>query len=251
MGGCLLNDTLDWGGYFFTCGSLPPDPEIVGHNRWKEMWKHRLDNLECYPMLWMEHQRRDAFWKHGSVCEDYSSDRNSGAECQRLGRWLYGGGLPLCREPSRRQGHRRTLGPQISPCRHPGTGHRLPAGMPALVRPLAEGQEKRGGERSAAAALSPGRRKAEAPFRPAPGPLDRPARMAVPKYQDRAAFHLGDGTLEPEAQPRQAAVDHVEPVDGPHFRRMVRLWPGQDRTGTGHRPARGRCPVALFRWRRC
>ena len=72
MGGCLLNDTLDWGGYFFTCGSLPPDPEIVGAGRWRDMWKHRLDNLECYPMLWMEHQRRDAFWKHGSVCEDYS-----------------------------------------------------------------------------------------------------------------------------------------------------------------------------------
>ena len=72
MGGCLMNDTLDWGDYFVTCGSLPPDPEIVGWDRWKEMWKYRLDNLDCYPMLWMEHQRRDAFWKHGSVCEDYS-----------------------------------------------------------------------------------------------------------------------------------------------------------------------------------
>ena len=71
MGGCLLNDTLDWGGYFLTCGSLPPDPEIVGQELWKSMWKYRLDNLECYPMLWMAHQRRDAFWKHGSICEDY------------------------------------------------------------------------------------------------------------------------------------------------------------------------------------
>jgi hypothetical protein len=71
MGGCLLNDTLDWGGYFFTCGSLPPDPEIVGWDRWQDMWKYRLDNLDCYPMLWMAHQRRDWFWKHGSVCEDY------------------------------------------------------------------------------------------------------------------------------------------------------------------------------------
>ncbi len=73
MGGCVLNDTLDWGGYFFTCGSLPPDPEIVGPDRWKAMWKHRLDNLDCYPMLWMEHQRRDNFWKHGSVCENYGA----------------------------------------------------------------------------------------------------------------------------------------------------------------------------------
>ena len=22
---------------------------------------------------WLEHQRRDAYWKHGSVCEDYSA----------------------------------------------------------------------------------------------------------------------------------------------------------------------------------
>jgi hypothetical protein len=71
MGGCALNDAMSWGGYFFTCGSMPPDPEIVGADRWREMWKHRLDNLECYPMLWMAHQRRNAFWKHGSVCEDY------------------------------------------------------------------------------------------------------------------------------------------------------------------------------------
>lgn len=73
MGGCLLNDTLDWGGYFLACGALPPDPAIVGQGRWKEMWKHRLDNLDCYPMLWMAHQRRDEFWKHGSVCEDYGA----------------------------------------------------------------------------------------------------------------------------------------------------------------------------------
>jgi putative CocE/NonD family hydrolase len=73
MGGCLLNDTLDWGGYFITCGSLPPDPEIVGWDKWQEIWRHRLDNFEPYPMLWMEHQRRDAFWKHGSVCEDYGA----------------------------------------------------------------------------------------------------------------------------------------------------------------------------------
>jgi len=73
MGGCILNDTLDWGGYFFTIGALPPDPEIVGKERWRDLWKYRIDNMDCYPMLWMEHQRRDAFWKHGSVCENYDS----------------------------------------------------------------------------------------------------------------------------------------------------------------------------------
>lgn len=73
MGGCLLNDNLDWGGYFFTIGALPPDPRMVGEDRWREMWKHRIDNMECYLAGWLEHQRRDTFWKHGSVCENYDA----------------------------------------------------------------------------------------------------------------------------------------------------------------------------------
>ena len=72
MGGCLLNDTMDWGGYFFQILGLPPDPEIVGEKTWRKMWKHRIDNMENPVATWMEHQTRDAFWKHGSVIEDYS-----------------------------------------------------------------------------------------------------------------------------------------------------------------------------------
>ena len=71
MGGCLLSDNMDWGSAFFTFGALPPDPRMVGEEKWKQMWKTRIDGLELYPALWVEHQRRDAFWKHGSVQEDY------------------------------------------------------------------------------------------------------------------------------------------------------------------------------------
>ncbi len=71
MGGCLLNDTMDWGSKFFTIGALPPDPEMVGERKWRTMWKQRIEGLELYPALWMQHQRRDAFWKHGSVKENY------------------------------------------------------------------------------------------------------------------------------------------------------------------------------------
>ena len=70
MGGCLLNDTMDWGSAFFTYGALPPDPEMVGERKWRAMWRARLEGLELYPALWMKHQRRDAFWKHGSVIEN-------------------------------------------------------------------------------------------------------------------------------------------------------------------------------------
>ncbi len=70
MGGCLLNDTMDWGSAFVTYGALPPDPEMVGERKWRAMWRARLEGLELYPALWMKHQRRDAFWKHGSVIEN-------------------------------------------------------------------------------------------------------------------------------------------------------------------------------------
>ena len=73
MGGCLLNGTLGWGSAFFTYGALPPDPEIVGPRKWRAMWRRRLEGLELYPAIWMRHQRRDAFWRHGSVIEDYDA----------------------------------------------------------------------------------------------------------------------------------------------------------------------------------
>ena len=73
MGGCLLNDNMDWGSAFFTYGALPPDPEMVGERKWKTLWKQRLQGLELYPARWMQHQRRDAFWKHGSVKENFDA----------------------------------------------------------------------------------------------------------------------------------------------------------------------------------
>ena len=50
----------------------PPDPALVG-DRWREMWLDRLNNLPLFLEPWMRHQWRDAYWKHGSVCEDYSA----------------------------------------------------------------------------------------------------------------------------------------------------------------------------------
>jgi hypothetical protein len=72
MGGCLLNDNMDWGGAFFAYAALPPDPAMVGPD-WSRRWLDRLEVLRPFPALWLEHQRRDAFWRHGSVCEDYAA----------------------------------------------------------------------------------------------------------------------------------------------------------------------------------
>jgi hypothetical protein len=71
MGGCLLTDDMDWGGAFFSVAGEPPDPAMVGPG-WKERWLERLEILQPFPALWLQHQRRDDFWRQGSVCEDYA-----------------------------------------------------------------------------------------------------------------------------------------------------------------------------------
>jgi len=72
MGGCLLNENMQWGSILTLYSALPPDPELVG-DRWKDMWQERLDHLEPFPAVWMRHQARDAFWRHGSICENYAA----------------------------------------------------------------------------------------------------------------------------------------------------------------------------------
>jgi len=72
MGGCLLGDNLSWASNMFAFNSLPPDPEIVG-DAWRDMWFERLRGSGLWLETWLRHQRRDAYWRHGSVCEDYDA----------------------------------------------------------------------------------------------------------------------------------------------------------------------------------
>jgi len=68
MGGCLLNENLTWGAALLGLAALPPDPALVGE-RWRELWLTRLDQAVLFPELWLRHPHRDAYWRHGSVCE--------------------------------------------------------------------------------------------------------------------------------------------------------------------------------------
>ncbi|NBC97181.1 MAG: CocE/NonD family hydrolase [Deinococcus-Thermus bacterium] len=74
MGGCLLGDNLSWSSIMFAYNSLPPDPQVVGE-AWREMWFDRLEGSGLWLDTWLRHQRRDAYWKHGSVAEDYGAVR--------------------------------------------------------------------------------------------------------------------------------------------------------------------------------
>ncbi len=72
MGGCLLGDNLSWASVMFAYNSLPPDPAIVGE-RWRDIWLERLEGSGLWLEKWLQHQRRDEYWKHGSICEDYDA----------------------------------------------------------------------------------------------------------------------------------------------------------------------------------
>lgn len=71
MGGCLLNDNLQYGATLFTWLGTPPDPAIVGAD-WRDMWLARLAAVEPPAARWMQHSDRDAYWRSGSVREDYT-----------------------------------------------------------------------------------------------------------------------------------------------------------------------------------
>jgi putative CocE/NonD family hydrolase len=72
MGGCVNYDALPWASIMLAYNALPPDPRFVG-DRWREMWLARMEQTPAYIETWLRHQRRDVFWQHGSVCEDYAA----------------------------------------------------------------------------------------------------------------------------------------------------------------------------------
>ncbi|WP_294223837.1 CocE/NonD family hydrolase [uncultured Shimia sp.] len=71
-GGVMLGENPAWAATVLGWFALPPDPQIVGP-QWREMWLNRLKNTPFLAETWAKHQNRDAYWKHGSVCEDYSA----------------------------------------------------------------------------------------------------------------------------------------------------------------------------------
>lgn len=71
LGGAQMCDNLMWGTTAWAIAMTPPDPLIVG-DRWRQLWEGRLNGNGIWMQDWFEHQRRDDFYKHGSICEDYA-----------------------------------------------------------------------------------------------------------------------------------------------------------------------------------
>ena len=73
MGGCVLGCyILSWASTMLAFNARPPDPAVVGE-RWREMWMERLEGSPPFVDAWLSHQRRDAYWQQGSVCEDFEA----------------------------------------------------------------------------------------------------------------------------------------------------------------------------------
>ncbi|NOD64895.1 CocE/NonD family hydrolase [Ruegeria sp. HKCCD6109] len=71
IGGCLLSDNANWASQMFAYLSRPADPDL--REDWREDWLNRMETLPFSAVDWLRHPTRDAFWKHGSVCEDWDA----------------------------------------------------------------------------------------------------------------------------------------------------------------------------------
>jgi putative CocE/NonD family hydrolase len=69
-GGCLLGENFGWGTVMLSYSSRPADPML--RNDWKGEWLRRLAAQPFHAPDWARHQTRDAYWRHGSVREDYA-----------------------------------------------------------------------------------------------------------------------------------------------------------------------------------
>ena len=73
IGGAVLAiDALPWASSMLVWNATPPQPANVG-DRWREMWLNRLEKTPPFIEAWLSHQRRDEYWRHGSVREDFAA----------------------------------------------------------------------------------------------------------------------------------------------------------------------------------
>ena len=82
MGGCLLTDNFNWGGQMTAYQTRPLDPEL--RPDWREEWLRRIETLPFSSADWLRESRRGAYWRHGSVCEDW---RAIAAPVLAIGGW--------------------------------------------------------------------------------------------------------------------------------------------------------------------
>lgn len=84
-GGCLLTENPGWAGQMMSYMSRPPDAAL--RNDWRDEWVGRLADQTFLLGPWMRHQHRNAYFKHGSVCENIAAIK---APALAIGGWADG-----------------------------------------------------------------------------------------------------------------------------------------------------------------
>ena len=225
MGGCLLNDNLWWGGVFFQLvrAAARPGARRLGLARaCGRSGSRRRSRIRCAGCA---HPLRDAYWRQGSVCEDYAA-----IECPvyAVGGWA---DAYTQRDPAPARGTLgaaprpgRTLGPRLSARGRARSRDRLPPGRAALVGRAVCAASAPRARAPALPRLDARERAAPAPGRRPPGPLGRRGELALAAHRAARA--------PPRARsPRRAAVR-----------------PRGSRSARRRRPA---APRAAGSWRRC
>jgi uncharacterized protein len=86
-GGALKQlDVVDYPTYMVAMNAMPPVPSLWGAG-WREEWQRRLEDGEPWFLTWLAHQRRDDYWRYGSVREDIERIR---AATMIVGGWADG-----------------------------------------------------------------------------------------------------------------------------------------------------------------
>ena len=136
--------------------------------------------MPFWPALWLRHQRRDAYWKHGSVCEDWSA---IDVPTLAIGGWADG----YSNAVSRLVANIKTpalgiVGPWAHLYPHnraTRAGDRIPPGGRAIPRPLAAGTGNRGHAHAKTARLHRGVERAVVMAGPGTGEVGRRGELAL------------------------------------------------------------------------
>lgn len=70
-GGTMLSSNLYWANQMLCYNARVPDSAV--RSDWRTLWHYRLENTAPVVEPWFTHQRRDDYWAHGSICEDFAA----------------------------------------------------------------------------------------------------------------------------------------------------------------------------------
>jgi putative CocE/NonD family hydrolase len=207
-GGCVLAvDMLPWACTMLAWNAAPPDPVSVGE-RWLDVWLERLERTPPYVEEWVAHQRRDGYWRHGSVCEDFDA-----IECPVfvVGGWADGYTNAVPRLLDGLRGPRKGL---IGPWAHSFPEEGVPGPAVGFLQECVRWwDETLKGESSGIMEEPLLRTWLQEAVPPRPHYDERPGQWVAdeewpPRSRVERTFALGDGTLDEDAAP-EVALTHL------------------------------------------